>query len=35
MARGHANLRNQIRPSKQQMATSNIGSGAQFALRKL
>jgi hypothetical protein len=32
MARGHANLRNQIRPSKQQLATSKIGSGAQLAL---
>ena len=34
MARGHANLSNQIRPSKQQMATSKIGSGAQFALQQ-
>jgi len=28
MARGHADLRNQIRPSNRQMATSKIGSGA-------
>src|SRR5579859_4787364 len=34
MAPGHANLRNQIKPSKQQMATSKIGSGAQFALQQ-
>jgi hypothetical protein len=32
--RGYANFRNQIKPSKQQMTTSKIGSGAQFALRK-
>src|SRR5271167_910443 len=35
MARGYANLRNQIRPSKQQMATSKIGSGAQFCAAKI
>jgi len=32
---GHANLHNQIRPSKLQMATHKIGSGASFCAAKI